>query len=63
MEEQAVEGNGPQWSPFLRQCYKGETAPCRSEEGEPCDGSDLNIVFQEGVSFFKLVQKGFPQFA
>jgi hypothetical protein len=35
VEEQAVKGNGPKWRPLVGQVRKGETAPCRREEGEP----------------------------
>jgi hypothetical protein len=51
VEEQTVEGNGPEWRPVVGQVLKGETAPCRSEEGEPWEGSDLNIVLQKAASF------------
>jgi hypothetical protein len=51
IEEQAVEGNSPKWSLVMRQGCEGEAAPCRSEEGEPWDGNDLNTVFQEAASF------------
>ena len=50
VEEQAVEGSGSKWRPIVRWGYKGEMASCQSEEGEPWDGSDLIIVFQETVS-------------
>jgi hypothetical protein len=46
-----VKSNGPKWRPVVRQGCKGETDPCRSEEGESWDGSDVIIVFQEAVSF------------
>ena len=61
VEEQALEGNGPNGRPAVRQVYKGETAPYRSKEEDPWDGSDVTILFQEVVSF-KPVQKGFPGF-
>jgi hypothetical protein len=51
IEKQALEGNSPKLRPAVRQGYKGETAPCRSEEEELWDGSDLTILFQEFVSF------------
>ena len=51
VEEQDMEGNGPKWRSVVRQGCKGEIVPCRSEEGEPWDGCDLTIVFQEAVSF------------
>ena len=41
----------PKWRPVVRQVRTGETAPCRSEEKEPWDDSDLTIVFQVAVSF------------
>lgn len=50
VEEQTSEGNGPKWRPAVRQGYKEETAPCRSEE-EPWGGSDLSILLQEVISF------------
>ena len=30
---------------------EGETALCRSEEGEPWDGRDQTLVFQVALSF------------
>lgn len=51
VEEQTSEGNGRKWRPAVRQGYKGETAPCRIEEEEPWDGSDLSILLQEVISF------------
>ena len=51
VEEQALEGNGPNGRPAVRQVYKGETAPYRSKEEDPWDGSDVTILFQEVVSF------------
>jgi hypothetical protein len=55
VEEQALEGNGPKWRPAVRQRYKGETAPYRSQEEEPWDGSDLTVLLQEVSPFFKPV--------
>jgi len=46
-----VEGNGPKWEPVVGQVHKGETVPCRSEEGDPWDDSDLTILLQEAASF------------
>jgi hypothetical protein len=37
-------------SEYLNRLWRA-TDLCRSEEGEPCDGSDLTIVFQKSVSF------------
>ena len=37
VEEQAVESKDPKWRPLDRQRCKGETAQCRSEEGEQWD--------------------------
>jgi len=47
-----VEGKGSQWRPEVRQGFMGEMDPCRSEEQDSWDGSDLAIVFQEAVSYF-----------
>ena len=35
----------------LRSVCEGETALCRSEEGEPLDGTDQTVIFQVAVSF------------
>jgi len=40
VEEQAVDSNGPDWRPLVRQVCKGESAPCRAVEEEPWDVSD-----------------------
>jgi len=62
IEEQAVKGNGPKWRPLVRQGRKGETAPCRSDDEEPWDGSALSC-FRRLSPFFKTVHKGFQRFA
>ena len=51
IEEQAVDGSGPKWKPVVRQRCKRERSLCRFEVEEPCDGSDLTVVFQEAVTF------------
>jgi len=43
-----VKAEEPKYRPLVG---KEEMALCRSEEGEPCDGSDQNILFQVAVSF------------
>jgi hypothetical protein len=45
IEEQAVEGNGPNWRPVVTQVCKGDAAFCQSEGEELWDGSDLTVVF------------------
>ena len=52
VDEQAVEGKGYQWRPVVRQGCMGETDPCRGEEEDSWDGSDLAIVFQGAISYF-----------
>jgi len=49
VEEQAIEGSSPKWRPVGSQGCKGEMAPCQSEEGEPWNGCDLTVMFQEAV--------------
>jgi hypothetical protein len=51
VDEQAVEGKGSQWRPVVRQGCMGVTDPCRSEEEDSWDGSDLAIVFRKAVSY------------
>ena len=51
VDEQALEGKGCQWRPAVRQGCMGETVPCRSEDEDSWDGSDLTIVFQEAISY------------
>ena len=46
-----MEGSGPKWRPVVGQVRKGEMVPCRSEEGESWDDSDLTIVLQKAASF------------
>jgi hypothetical protein len=57
VEKEAVEGkktpSGGQWY-----ICEGESAVCRSEEGEPWDGRDQTIVFQVAVSFLQVCAEG-----
>jgi len=46
VQEQPVEGKGPQWRPVVRRGCKRESDPFRSEEEDSWNGSDLNIFFQ-----------------
>ena len=56
VEEQPVEGKDPQ----VEACshYEGETTSCRSEEGEPWNGRDQILTFQEDVSFLQACTEG-----
>ena len=63
VEEQAVGGSGRKWRPVVRPVRTAETAPCRNEEEEPWNISDLSSVFQVLPPFFKQVQEEFPRSA
>jgi len=51
-----VENKDPKRRPVV---CEGETALCRSEEGELWDGSYQLICFKRLSPFFKRMQKGF----
>ena len=51
VEEQTVEGSGPQLELVVRQGCERETTLYQSNEEEQWDGSDLTVVFQEAVAF------------
>jgi len=55
------EGQRPQVEACTK--YVGKMAPCRSEEGEPWDGSDQILCFRRLSPFCKHLQMGFPGLA
>ena len=61
LEDEGEKGSGPKWRRVVRQVRMGETSPCLTEEEEPQNVSDLTIVFEVAVVFFKQEQKGFPR--
>ena len=56
-----MEGNGRECRPVV---CEGETGLCRSEVGEPWNGGDRTLMFQEAVlsPSFKHLQRGFAGF-